>query len=48
MDAVGPFLSDSHHNDANNMKHILLVNINVFLNLYDINDAIVVDRSYRD
>ena len=28
IDVVGPFLSDSHHNDANIMKYILLANIN--------------------
>ena len=41
IDVVGPFLSDSHHNDANIMKYILLANINDFLNWHDV---IVVDR----
>ena len=48
IDIVGPFLSDSHHNDANIMKYILLANINDFLNWYDINDVIVVERGFRD
>ena len=48
IDVVGPFLSDSYHNDANIMKYILLANINDFLNWYDINDVIVVDRGFRD
>ena len=48
IDAVGLFLSDSHHNDANIMKYILLANVNDILNWCDINDVIVVDRGFRD
>ena len=48
VDTIGPFFSDTHHNDANIMKHLLLANINGFLNWYDTNDVIVVDRGFRD
>ena len=48
VDATGPFFSDTHHNDTNLIKHILLANINGFLNWYDANDVIVVDRGFRD
>ena len=33
IDVVGPFLSDSHHNNVNIMKYILLANINEFFEL---------------
>ena len=48
IDVVGPFLSDSHHSDADIMKYILLANINDFLKWHDINDVIVADRGFRD
>ena len=48
LDALGPFLIDSHHNDANIMKYFLLANTNHLLKWYDINDIVVVDCGFRE